>query len=69
MGEWKGLVEDVAAGNTAMQLYRINEDPREEHNLATKYPEIVEKMWKAIAESHPPNANPLFNLDITFPAR
>ena len=69
MGEWKGLVEDVVAGNTKMQLYRINEDPREEHDLASQYPEVVEKMWKAIAESHTQNANPLFNLDITFPKR
>ena len=69
MGEWKGLVEDVVAGNTKMQLYRINEDPREEHDLASQYPKVVEKMWKAIAESHTPNANPLFNLDITFPQR
>lgn len=67
MGEWKGLVTDVADGNNVMKLYRINEDPREENDLAGEYPEIVEKMWKHIRESHTPSGHRPFQLDITFP--
>lgn len=67
MGEWKGLVTDVATGNNTMKLYRINEDPREENDLAAEYPEVVKEMWKHIRSSHTPSDHKLFNLEITFP--
>lgn len=69
MGEWKGLVTDVAEGNNTMKLYRINEDPREENDLAEQHPEIVKKMWKYIKKSHTPSNHPPFNLEITFPEK
>ena len=69
MGEWKGLVTDVATGNSTMKLYRINDDPREENDLAGQYPEVVKKMWTCIRQSHTPSAHPLFNLEITFPEK
>ncbi|MBQ7856349.1 MAG: arylsulfatase [Alistipes sp.] len=67
MGEWKGLVENVAAGNNDMQLYKITEDPREEHNLAAQHPQIIARMWEVIRNEHTPIENPLFRLDITYP--
>ena len=67
MGEWKGLVVDVADGNTQMQLFNIKNDPREEHNLAAQNPEIIAAMWRAIEESHEDIENPLFKLNITYP--
>ena len=68
MGRWKGLVEDVADGNTQMQLYDITVDKREEHNLATEHPEVVAAIWRAIKQSHSEAQNPLFKLDIKYPA-
>ena len=68
MGRWKGLVEDVADGNTRMQLYDITTDVREEHDLAAEYPEVVAAMWRAIKESHSDVENPRFKLNITYPA-
>lgn len=67
MGEWKGLVTNVALGNNKMQLYRINEDPREENDLSEKYPEVVEKMWKYIRKSHTPSDHTPFKLEISYP--
>ena len=67
MGEWKGLVVDVADGNTQMQLFNIKNDPREEHNLAAQNPEVIAAMWRAIEESHEDIENPLFKLNITYP--
>lgn len=67
MGRWKALVTDVADGNTAMQLFDITADPREERDLAEQYPQVVKSMWRAIKESHTDNKNPLFQLDITYP--
>ena len=69
MGEWKGLVTDVAAGNNKMKLFRINEDPREENDLAEQYPEVIKKMWNYIRQSHTPSAHPPFDLEITFPEK
>ena len=67
MGKWKGLVEDVADGCTKMQLYNIEEDKREEHDVAAAHPDIVADMWQAIHASHTPAEHPLFKLDIRYP--
>lgn len=67
MGRWKGLVTDVADGNTTMQLFDIENDTREERDLATEHPEIVEAMWQAVLESHTEAENPLFKLKISYP--
>ena len=68
MGRWKALVEDVADGNTRMQLYDITSDVREENDLAADYPKVVAAMWQAIKESHTDANNPLFQLDVKYPA-
>lgn len=67
MGQWKGLVEGVADGNTDMQLFDITIDPREEHNVAADNPKIIKAMWQVVKESHTEIENPLFRLDITYP--
>ena len=67
MGEWKGLVESVADGNTKMQLFDIKSDTREENDVADRYPHIVEAMWQAVRESHTEIEHPLFQLNITYP--
>ena len=67
MGQWMGLVESVADGNTDMQLFDITIDPREEHNVAADNPKIIKAMWQAVKESHTEIENPLFRLDITYP--
>ena len=67
MGRWKALVEDVADGNTTMQLFDITADPREENNLAAEHPEVVATMWRAVKQSHTDIDNPLFKLDIKYP--
>ncbi len=67
MGKWKGLVRDVADGNTHMELFDIVADCRETVDLSAQHPEIVEKMWQYIRESHGEVENPLFRLEITYP--
>lgn len=67
MGRWKGLVEDVADGNTRMQLYDIVTDVREERDVAAENPQIVAAMWQAIQQSHTDVENPLFRLEIKYP--
>ncbi len=67
MGRWKGLVEDVADGCTKMQLYDIEDDKREERDVAAEHPDIVADMWQAIYASHTPASNPLFQLNVCYP--
>lgn len=46
-GEWKAVT--VKKG-VPLELYRISEDPCEQHNLANDYPQLVkeldERMWQ-----------------------
>ncbi len=52
MGKWKGIRK--GSGND-IELYNLEEDPAEKHNIADKYPDIVEKidhiMKKAVTPS------------------
>lgn len=50
-----------------MQLYRINEDPLEEHDLSAEHPEIVARMWEIIRTEHTIHANPIMNTEINWP--
>ncbi|MCQ2135435.1 MAG: arylsulfatase [Bacteroidales bacterium] len=68
MGEYKGLVKNVADGGNKMELYRINEDPLEEHDLSEEYPEIVGRMWEIIRAEHTSHPNPIMNTEINWPA-
>ena len=67
MGEYKGLVKNVADGGNTMELYRINEDPLEEHDLSAEHPDIVRKMWEIIRTEHTPHDNPVMNTQINWP--
>lgn len=69
MGEWKTVLKKVQEGNNEMELYNLTIDPREKHNVASEHPEILEKMWDVVKNSHTPG-NPevkKFQMDINFP--
>ncbi len=52
MGEWKGYIQKIRKGNDVMELYNLNNDPREQNNVALQHPEIVKKMREKMAEAH-----------------
>ncbi len=68
-GPWKGLVQNVARGESQMELYNLENDPRESLDVASQHPDIIERMWKHIEASHAPvpGGNPNFELEITYP--
>mgnify|MGYP000277074147 CR=1 FL=1 len=39
-------------GPSKLQLYNLNDDPKELNDLASNYPEIVEKMEISMKEAH-----------------
>ena len=68
-GPWKGLVRNVRDGSATMELYNLDDDPRESTDVAAEHPEIVELMWNHIKASHAavPSRNPKFEMDINYP--
>lgn len=69
IGEWKGLLRKVQDGNTEMELYNLQDDPRESVDLAVQHPDIIGQMWDVIRESHTPAnpAVPKFCMEIPCP--
>ncbi|MDF7824792.1 sulfatase-like hydrolase/transferase [Pontiellaceae bacterium B12227] len=64
MGKWKGVVVDRRKGQK-IELYDMSVDEGEQQDLADRYPEVVERIRKAMNEAHVPS--PLW--DKSFPGR
>ena len=62
MGKWKGIITNIRKGNKMMQLYDLENDLREQHNVAKEYPNIVEKFYLLMNESHSEPENPKFKM-------
>ena len=60
MGNWKGIITDIRKGNTRMELYDLENDIQELHDVADKHPDIVEKFNQLMSESSTPPENPKF---------
>ena len=54
MGYWKGIITDIRKGNTRMELYDLENDIHELHDVADKHPDIVEKFNQLMSESSTP---------------
>ena len=57
MGKWKGIITNIRQGNTEMQLYDLDADLREEHDVAAQHPDIVAKFRQLMEESSTPDPN------------
>jgi arylsulfatase len=68
-GNWKGLIENMHAGNRTMQLFDLSVPSKEvespEHDVAAQHPEIVERMWGYIEASHAKPMHERFEFDMT----
>ena len=61
-GPWKLIRLDIEGDNDRYELYNIDSDPGEKHDLAAENPEKVEELKAIMAEAHVPNSNfPLFD--------
>lgn len=61
-GKWKGMVTDIRKGNDTMQLYDLENDIQELHDVASEHPDIVDRMLEFMEESHTDAENPKFNM-------
>lgn len=51
MGKWKGILTDIRKGNTHMQLYNLENDIREEYDVADLYPQVVKRLKKIMKKA------------------
>ena len=55
MGKWKAYRPKIKSeSNLEIQLYDLEIDPRETNNIASEFPEIVQKMEQIIKSAHTP---------------
>ena len=63
MGRWKGIRKDIFKGNMTIELYDLENDIREEHDVAGQYPEIVKKIETIMKQEHQPPENKTFKIE------
>ena len=52
VNNWKGIKKNLFKGPSKLQLYNLDEDPKELNDIAFKYPEIVSRMEDFMREAH-----------------
>ena len=52
MGKWKGIRMNIFEGNMDIQLFNLEDDPKEQHNLADQHPEIVRQIEEIMRQEH-----------------
>ena len=62
MGKWKVFIKDIMKGNTDIELYNLELDPREHTNVAKYHPELVEQMKQIMKREHTPAQIEKFNM-------
>tara|TARA_X000001036_G_scaffold186472_1_gene175820 strand:+ start:2859 stop:4379 length:1521 start_codon:yes stop_codon:yes gene_type:complete len=62
--QWKGIKKNLFKGSSKLQLYNLNDDPKELVNLASNYPEIVKKMEKSMKKAHTKASTKKFNIPV-----
>lgn len=56
MGKWKGIRENIDQGNLEIQLFDLENDLQEKHDVSTEYPDIVEQIRGIMKAQHRPAA-------------
>ena len=56
LGPWKGIRKNIFDGNMAIELYNLEEDIREENDVAAQYPEVVARIEAIMKQAHVPAA-------------
>ena len=55
VGEWKAVRQGMTRGNIDVELYNIETDVSEQHNVADQHPEVVGQLTKLMMEQHQPS--------------
>lgn len=54
MGNWKAIRKDIKKGNIEIELYNLDNDIKEENNVAAQNPEIIKQIEAIMKKEHIP---------------
>ena len=54
MGKWKAIRKNITKGNMVLELYDLEQDIKEQNNIAVKHPSIVKQMEEIMKKEHVP---------------
>jgi arylsulfatase A-like enzyme len=60
MGKWKGIRKNIFRDSLQVQLYNLEVDIRELHDVSARYPEMTRKMEDIFRQEHIPSTNDRF---------
>lgn len=63
MGKWKMIWKNIKTGNKDVELYDLDTDIREEHNLMDQHPDLLEKFFEIVKKEHVTPENESFVID------
>ncbi len=52
IGKWKGIRMNILKGNMKIQLFDLENDIQEQHDVAAKYPEVVKQVEDIMKKEH-----------------
>lgn len=61
-GRWKGIITGIREGNTTMQLFDLETDIQELHDVSADHPDVVERLRAFMDEAHTKPENPRFQM-------
>ncbi len=62
MGSWKAIRNNIKKGNLEIELYNLDNDIKEENNVATDFPEIIKQVEEIMKLEHQPSDLERFKL-------
>jgi arylsulfatase A-like enzyme len=70
-GPWKGVRLNVSnEADPPVELYNLDQDPAEEHDVAAQHPGIIQHIKTLLKEAHVPDANwPLLAIEKSVPGK
>lgn len=63
MGNWKMIWKNIHQGNKEVELYNLDNDIREEHNIMDNHPELLKKFFEIVKKEHTTPENEAFIIE------
>jgi len=64
IGKWKGIIKNyIKTKNRTIKLYDLEQDPREQNDVAKDHPEIIKRMISIMQTEHTNPENPEFRME------
>ncbi len=54
MGPWKAIRKNIKQGNLHLELYNLEEDLQEKHNVASDFPKLIQEIEEIMKNEHEP---------------